>query len=130
MNVDVASRVLDIVAKQSGKDRSAICTESRLQDLDIDSLETIETVFELEEAFGIELADEHGRTGSETLHSLIEAVEAELERSAMRARRPNGSPCEQNAVDVYALMARDGMKDVAWCHGSPPMNFPPVRDDN
>lgn len=118
MNVDVASRVLDIVAKQSGKDRSAICAESRLEDLDIDSLETIETVFELEEAFGIELADEHGRTGSETLESLIEAVEAELERSAMAARWSSGSPCDENPVDVYALMTRDGMKEASTTHGA------------
>jgi acyl carrier protein len=82
MNADVASRVLDIVAKQSGRDRATISTTSMLKDLDIDSLEAIETVFELEEEFGIQIADDHGGTGTETLQCLIDAVENALAHTA------------------------------------------------
>jgi acyl carrier protein len=76
MNAEIASRVLDIVAKQSGKDRSIVTPGATLKDLDVDSLEAIETVFEIEEAFKIQLADDQSRDGSETLQSLIDAVEA------------------------------------------------------
>ncbi|MGN6478674.1 acyl carrier protein [Luteibacter sp.] len=80
MNADVASQVLDIVAKQSGKDRSVVTPEATLKDLEVDSLEAIETVFEIEEAFKIQLADDQNRDGSETLKSLIEAVQAAIDR--------------------------------------------------
>ncbi|QWT20444.1 acyl carrier protein [Bacillus sp. NP157] len=76
MNAAVEARVLDIVAKQSGKDRSTLTTATTLKDLDVDSLEAIEIVFEIEEAFGIQLADDQGRGDNESLQNLIDAVEA------------------------------------------------------
>ncbi|HEY4090191.1 MAG TPA: acyl carrier protein [Luteibacter sp.] len=78
MNTDVASRILDIVARQSGKDRAVVTTGMTLKELEVDSLEAIETVFEIEEAFGIQLADDQNRTGTDTLQDLIAAVEAAL----------------------------------------------------
>jgi acyl carrier protein len=81
MNDDVESRVLDIVARQSGKDRAAVTTETTLKDLGVDSLEAIEMVFEIEEAFGIQLADDQARDGSETLQGLVDAVHAALAKA-------------------------------------------------
>lgn len=82
MNDDVESRVLDIVARQSGKDRAAVNTETTLRDLGVDSLEAIEMVFEIEEAFGIQLADDQSRDGSETLQGLVDAVHVALAKAA------------------------------------------------
>jgi acyl carrier protein len=78
MSTDVESKVLDIVATQSGKDRSSLTTASTLKELEVDSLEAIEIVFEIEEAFGIQLAQEQGRLDTETLQSLVDAVNAAL----------------------------------------------------
>ncbi|HVI56417.1 MAG TPA: phosphopantetheine-binding protein [Luteibacter sp.] len=78
MTADAESRVLDIVAAQSGKDRATLTTASTLKELEVDSLEAIEIVFEIEEAFGIQLAQEQGRLDTETLQSLVDAVNAAL----------------------------------------------------
>lgn len=81
MNEAIASQVIGIVARQSRRARPDITPEHMLRDLQIDSLGTIETVFELEEAFGVELAHAHGGTSTETLQNLIDAVEAAIDES-------------------------------------------------
>jgi acyl carrier protein len=85
MNAAIETRVLDIVAAQSGRDRTTVTVESTLQDLQVDSLEAIEIVFEIEEAFGVQLADDDARPGTDSLQHLVDAVEAALAQNASAA---------------------------------------------
>lgn len=90
MTTDVEARVLDIVATQSGKDRATLTTATTLKEMEVDSLEAIEIVFEIEESFGIQLAQEQGRMETETLQSLIDAVEAALAGADADKRTESG----------------------------------------
>jgi acyl carrier protein len=56
---EIEAKVVEIIGEQLGKDASEITMESNLmEDLDADSLDTVELVMALEEEFGIEIADE------------------------------------------------------------------------
>jgi acyl carrier protein len=53
------SRLKKIVAEQLGVDESKIVPEARFtEDLNADSLDLVEMIMELEEAFGVEIPDE------------------------------------------------------------------------
>ena len=56
---EIEQRVREIVAEQLGKEIAEIKNESSFQDdLGADSLDTVELVMALEEAFGCEIPDE------------------------------------------------------------------------
>ena len=55
---DVASRCIDIIAKSKGIPPDTITLASTFEELNIDSLDKINTSFEVEEAFNIDIPDE------------------------------------------------------------------------
>jgi len=56
---EMKSRLKKIVAEQLGVDESKIVPEARFtEDLNADSLDLVEMIMELEEAFGVEIPDE------------------------------------------------------------------------
>ena len=56
---EIVSKVTKIISEQLGKDESEINLESHfIDDLDADSLDTVELVMALEEEFGIQVPDE------------------------------------------------------------------------
>lgn len=57
--MSVAEKVKDIIVEQLGVNREEITPEaSYIEDLGADSLDTVELVMALEEAFGLEIPDE------------------------------------------------------------------------
>jgi len=59
MSIDIEKRVKDIVAEQLGVNIEQVTNEaSFVDDLGADSLDTVELVMALEEAFEIEIPDE------------------------------------------------------------------------
>src|SRR6185312_17525646 len=52
---DVASDVLEVIAKQAKTDAAKVTRETELADLNLESLDTIELIFALEEKFNIEI---------------------------------------------------------------------------
>ena len=56
---EIQAKVIKIISEQLGKDESEISLSSNfIEDLDADSLDTVELVMALEEAFEIDIPDE------------------------------------------------------------------------
>ena len=56
---EIEAKVIEIIGEQLAKDESEITMESSfVEDLDADSLDTVELVMALEEEFGIEIPDD------------------------------------------------------------------------
>ena len=66
---------LTVICRSTGSDPIAINDESRLiEDLGLDALDVVELTIDLEEAFGIEIADEQVE-GWQTIGDVIRCVE-------------------------------------------------------
>ncbi len=88
MTDPVAAKVLEIVAAQARRPLSEVSLGQSPEDLGLDSLNLVEMVFAIEEAFDISVpfsAQEGGRPGFDTatVGSVIEAV-----RGLVAARAP------------------------------------------
>lgn len=89
MNQEIADQVLDIVAKHIDADRSTLTPDATLKDLGVDSLEAIETIFDIEEHFDINFPDRDPNLDGGTIAGLISAVELALgEKAAATAVTP------------------------------------------
>ena len=76
MSVEVEQKVKSIVAEQLGVAEDQVKNESSFQDdLGADSLDTVELVMALEEAFGCEIPDEDAEKIS-TVQAAIDYVNA------------------------------------------------------
>lgn len=77
---DVASKVIGIIAAKGQVDPELVKPESKLAELGITSLDVVEIVFALEEAFGIEIPFNANKPGTgspefERVSGVIAAVE-------------------------------------------------------
>lgn len=76
---DLAGEVIEIIAKQAKVDAATVTRETELADLNLESLDSIELVFALEEKFNIEIpfnANEPNSAGISftTAGNVIDAV--------------------------------------------------------
>lgn len=87
MTMSVSDRVIAIIAEQAVLDVDQVSPEMRLEELGIDSLGLVESVFAIEETFDISVpfnANAPDRSGFDmtTVASLISAVEGLLAETA------------------------------------------------
>ncbi|UJM89025.1 phosphopantetheine-binding protein [Rhodanobacter denitrificans] len=75
---DVGARVIGMIAKQAKVDPAMVTPASPLKDLGVESLEAIEMIFDIEEAFDITFPDSGTDLNSDTVQHLINAVQAAL----------------------------------------------------
>ena len=72
---DVLNKVVDIVCEQLGADKGDVKSDSSfVEDLGADSLDTVELVMALEEAFDIEMPDEAAE-GIATVGDAVKFIE-------------------------------------------------------
>ena len=74
---DVEREIIEILAKTCRIEASRMSAESRLDDLEVDSFDMIEAVFEIEERFDLTVPYDANRSGPEfeTVGSIVSAVE-------------------------------------------------------
>ena len=77
-------RILDVVAKETGVDRTRLRPEASIDDLGIESLDMTQAVFQLETEFDIEIPVIAERAGTEfgSVGELVAHVLAVLDRQA------------------------------------------------
>lgn len=80
MSEDVAQKVKDIIVEQLGVNPEEVTVEaSFIDDLGADSLDTVELVMALEEAFGLEVPDEEAEKLT-NVGAVIEYIEKNTEQ--------------------------------------------------
>lgn len=85
-------RILAIIAKETGVDAARLQPEARIEDLGIASLDVVQSIFEIESAFDIEIPPVPSGAGAEfaTIGDLVGHVLATLDGRHARARQPAG----------------------------------------
>lgn len=86
-----SSEILDIIAKETGVDRARLSSEAVISDLDIPSLDLVQTIFAIEERFKVDIPVVSERTGAEfqTVGDLVQHVLATLEAAPSGWPRPD-----------------------------------------
>jgi acyl carrier protein len=71
----VQETVFNIIAKEAGIDVQKITPESTLKELEIQSLDAVQIIFEIEDHYKITLPDRDPNFDTESVKGLVEAVE-------------------------------------------------------
>ena len=77
--------VFAVIAKEAHIPVETISLESTLKDLQIDSLDVVQIIFELEDRFGITLPDRDPTVDTESVRGLVAAVERLVAEKAASA---------------------------------------------
>lgn len=72
---EVQDTVFDIIAKEANIERAKITLDSTLKELDIQSLDAVQIIFEIEDHFKITLPDRDPNFDTESVKGLVDAVE-------------------------------------------------------
>ena len=82
--------VFDIIAKEANIDVGKITLDSTLKELDIQSLDAVQIIFEIEDHFKITLPDRDPNFDTESVRGLVEAVDKLMaEKPAADAAAPS-----------------------------------------
>ena len=88
---DIEGAVMDIIARKAGADHAGLTRDTELATLKLDSIDTVEVIFEIEEAFNISLVFNANRSamGSDikTVGDVVDLV-ALAQANAAKAQAP------------------------------------------
>ncbi len=71
---EIETKVLDIVAKECRLERDSLTLDSKLDELDIQSVDLMQTIFQIEETFDIYVPQEGDDFELKTLQDVTDAV--------------------------------------------------------
>jgi len=71
----IQDTIFGIIAKEANIDAGKITLDSTLKELDIQSLDAVQIIFEIEDHFKITLPDRDPNFDTESVKGLVEAVE-------------------------------------------------------
>ena len=72
---DVANRVKDILAEECAVDRGDLQDDARLEDVGISSVDMVQVIFAVEEAFGVSIGEDDMGLQLETVGEVTAAIE-------------------------------------------------------
>ncbi len=84
--------IFAIIAKEAHIPAEKISLESTLKELEIDSLDVVQIIFELEDHFGITLPDRDPAVDTESVRGLVAAVERLVAEKAASPPAANPAP--------------------------------------
>lgn len=70
----IDERLMTLLVQQTGKPRSEITADARLEDLGIESLDRFELALEIEEEFGFDFPDDEALVELGTVQDLVDLV--------------------------------------------------------
>jgi len=79
MSSEIADKTISVIAVFKEIDKDSITLDTKLKDLEMDSLDALNLVFELEEAFDIIIPDENA-FDTETVAEMVAGIETLLEK--------------------------------------------------
>ncbi|MCA8908911.1 MAG: acyl carrier protein [Rhodospirillaceae bacterium] len=85
---DVQDKIFDIIAKERRLDRASLTRETRLDEVDIQSVDLVEIIFAIEDTFDVDIPQEEDAFKLETLGDIADGVRrliAEKEQAAADA---------------------------------------------
>lgn len=71
----VQDTVFDIISKESGIERDRITPDATLKDLEIQSLDAVQILFEIEDHFKVTMPDRDPQFDTESVGGLVRTVE-------------------------------------------------------
>ncbi|REJ75230.1 MAG: acyl carrier protein [Acidobacteria bacterium] len=78
MNPEIADKTISVIAEFKEMEKDKISVDTKLDSLEMDSLDALNLVFELEEAFDITIPDEQAFE-TKTVGEMVEGIETLLE---------------------------------------------------
>ncbi|MBU6403152.1 MAG: acyl carrier protein [Metallibacterium scheffleri] len=90
MSDNVADTIFDIIAKEANIERGKITLESTLKDLEIQSLDAVQILFEIEDHFKITMPDRDPNFDTESVKGLVDTVHKLLAAQAATPPPSNG----------------------------------------
>ena len=72
---DVVNRVKDILAEECAVDRAALLDDAKLEDVGISSVDMVQVMFAIEEAFGISIEQDDMSLDIETVEEVTSAIQ-------------------------------------------------------
>jgi len=85
----VQQQIFEIIAKEAGIDIGRISPDSTLKELEIQSLDAVQIIFEIEDQFKITLPDRDPNFDTESVKGLVEAVERLVAEKQSAAAAPS-----------------------------------------
>ncbi len=71
---EIRDKIFDIFAKEANLDRESLTLDAKLEDLDIESLDMVQILFGIEEAFDVYVPQDDDSFKLETMRDVVEGV--------------------------------------------------------
>jgi|GEM_PF-119082 len=71
----IADKIFDIVAKERRLDRSKLTLDTKLEDVEIESVDLVEIIFAIEDEFDIDIPQDESEFKLETMRDIVEGVQ-------------------------------------------------------
>ena len=71
---EVQEKIFDIIAKERRLDRSTLTLETRLEDINVESVDLVEIIFAIEDEFDIDVPQEEDAFQLETMGDIVTGV--------------------------------------------------------
>ena len=71
----IAEKIFDIVAKERRLDRSKLTLDTKLEDIEIESVDLVEIIFAIEDEFDIDIPQDESEFKLETMRDIVDGVQ-------------------------------------------------------